>query len=40
MGRGGSDLTAALVGRALGATQVNLWKDVPGLLTADPEGGA
>ena len=37
MGRGGSDLTAALVGRALGATQVNLWKDVPGLLTADPQ---
>jgi aspartokinase/homoserine dehydrogenase 1 len=37
MGRGGSDLTAALVGRALGATKVNLWKDVPGLLTADPK---
>jgi bifunctional aspartokinase / homoserine dehydrogenase 1 len=36
LGRGGSDLTAALVGRALGATRVNLWKDVPGLLTADP----
>jgi aspartokinase/homoserine dehydrogenase 1 len=36
LGRGGTDLTAALVGRALGATRVNLWKDVPGLLTADP----
>ncbi len=36
MGRGGSDLTAALLGRALGAARVNLWKDVPGLLTADP----
>jgi len=36
LGRGGSDLTAALVGRALGAARVNLWKDVPGLLTADP----
>jgi aspartokinase/homoserine dehydrogenase 1 len=36
LGRGGSDLTAALVGRALGASRVNLWKDVPGLLTADP----
>lgn len=36
LGRGGSDLTAALVGRAMGATRVNLWKDVPGLLTADP----
>ncbi len=36
LGRGGSDLTAALLGRALGAHQVSLWKDVPGLLTADP----
>lgn len=36
LGRGGSDLTAALVGRAMGASAVNLWKDVPGLLTADP----
>ncbi len=36
LGRGGSDLTAALVGRAMGAGAVNLWKDVPGLLTADP----
>jgi aspartokinase/homoserine dehydrogenase 1 len=36
LGRGGSDLTAALVGRALGARAVHLWKDVPGLLTSDP----
>lgn len=36
LGRGGSDLTAALLARALGARQVSLWKDVPGLLTADP----
>jgi len=36
LGRGGSDLTATLLGRALGARQVSLWKDVPGLLTADP----
>jgi aspartokinase/homoserine dehydrogenase 1 len=36
LGRGGSDLTATLLGRALGAPQVLLWKDVPGLLTADP----
>ena len=35
-GRGGSDLTATLLGRALGASKVCLWKDVPGLLTADP----
>ena len=36
LGRGGSDLTATLLGRALGASRVSLWKDVPGLLTADP----
>jgi aspartokinase/homoserine dehydrogenase 1 len=36
LGRGGSDLTATLLGRALGASEINLWKDVPGLLTADP----
>ena len=36
LGRGGSDLTATLLGRALGARTVSLWKDVPGLLTADP----
>jgi aspartokinase/homoserine dehydrogenase 1 len=36
LGRGGSDLTATLLGRVLGAREVILWKDVPGLLTADP----
>ncbi|HEX9705209.1 MAG TPA: aspartate kinase [Gemmatimonadales bacterium] len=36
LGRGGSDLTATLLGRSLGAREVSLWKDVPGLLTADP----
>ncbi|MFN8580816.1 MAG: aspartate kinase [Gemmatimonadaceae bacterium] len=36
LGRGGSDLTATLLGRALGAKDITLWKDVPGLLTADP----
>jgi aspartokinase/homoserine dehydrogenase 1 len=36
LGRGGSDLTATAVARALGAATVTLWKDVPGLLTADP----
>jgi aspartokinase/homoserine dehydrogenase 1 len=29
-------MTATLMGRALGASRVCLWKDVPGLLTADP----
>jgi aspartokinase/homoserine dehydrogenase 1 len=36
LGRGGTDLTATLMARALGAADVTLWKDVPGLLTADP----
>src|SRR2546423_1684894 len=36
LGRGGSDLTATVLGRVLGAREVILWKDVPGLLTADP----
>jgi aspartokinase/homoserine dehydrogenase 1 len=36
LGRGGTDLTACLMGRALGAREVLLWKDVPGMLTADP----
>lgn len=36
LGRGGSDLTATLLARGLGAGRVSLWKDVPGLLTADP----
>lgn len=36
LGRGGSDLTATLVARALHAREAVLWKDVPGVLTADP----
>src|SRR3989449_246887 len=36
LGRGGSDLTATLLARVLSAREVSLWKDVPGLLTADP----
>jgi aspartokinase/homoserine dehydrogenase 1 len=36
LGRGGSDLTATMLGRALAARRVVLWKDVPGILTADP----
>jgi aspartate kinase len=36
LGRGGSDLTATLLGRVLGARRVVLWKDVLGILTADP----
>ncbi len=36
LGRGGSDFTAALLGAALGATRVEIWTDVDGLMTADP----
>ncbi|MEO6209001.1 MAG: aspartate kinase [Gemmatimonadaceae bacterium] len=36
LGRGGSDLSATLMARALNARAVSLWKDVPGLLTSDP----
>jgi aspartate kinase len=36
LGRGGSDFTAALLGAALGATKVEIWTDVDGLMTADP----
>lgn len=36
LGRGGSDLTATLLARALKATEITLWKDVAGFLTADP----
>jgi aspartokinase/homoserine dehydrogenase 1 len=36
LGRGGTDLTATLVARALAANCVVFWKDVPGILTADP----
>jgi aspartokinase/homoserine dehydrogenase 1 len=36
LGRGGSDLTATVIGRALASRSVTLWKDVPGVMTADP----
>ncbi|MCS7103410.1 MAG: aspartate kinase, partial [Candidatus Korarchaeum sp.] len=36
MGRGGSDLTAVLVGSSLNANEVWLWTDVDGFMTADP----
>ncbi len=37
MGRNGSDLTAALVAEAVGVQEVQLWKAVGGMMTADPE---
>ncbi len=36
LGREGSDYTAALLGSVLGAEKVVLWKDVPGVMNADP----
>jgi aspartate kinase len=36
IGRGGSDWSAALLGEALGAEEVQIWTDVEGVLTADP----
>jgi aspartate kinase len=37
LGREGSDYTAALFGNALEAESVTVWKDVPGVLNADPK---
>lgn len=36
LGRNGSDYTATLLGAALGASEVNVFTDVPGVMTADP----
>lgn len=36
LGRGGSDYSAALIGAALSAREVQIWTDVSGVLTADP----
>lgn len=36
LGRGGSDYTAALIGAALDAREIQIWTDVSGVLTADP----
>jgi len=36
LGRGGSDYTAAIIGACLGASEIQIWTDVDGMLTADP----
>src|SRR5665213_3288916 len=36
IGRGGSDYTAAILGAASGASVVEIWTDVSGMMTADP----
>ena len=37
LGREGSDFTAAIIGNALDVEEVVIWKDVPGMMNADPE---
>ncbi len=36
LGRGGSDYTAAIIGRGVGAEEIQIWTDVSGILSADP----
>ncbi|MFZ2487115.1 MAG: aspartate kinase [Anaerolineae bacterium] len=36
LGRGGSDYSAAILGAALDADEVQIWTDVNGIMTADP----
>ena len=36
LGRGGSDYTAAIFGSALNASEIEIWTDVNGMMTADP----
>ena len=37
LGREGSDYTASILAYCLNASQVTIWKDVPGVLNADPK---
>jgi aspartokinase/homoserine dehydrogenase 1 len=37
LGRGGSDYTAAILGSALNAAEIQIWTDVNGMMTADPK---
>ena len=36
LGRGGSDYSAAILGAALGAEEIEIWTDTNGMLSADP----
>ena len=36
LGRGGSDFSAAIVGAGLDATRIEIWTDVDGMMTTDP----
>jgi aspartokinase/homoserine dehydrogenase 1 len=37
LGRGGSDFSAAIIARVVNAASLTLWKEVDGLMTADPK---
>lgn len=37
LGRGGSDLTASTLGAAVGVDEIQVWKDVNGIMTANPK---
>ena len=36
LGRGGSDLSASIIGAALSAERIEIWTDVEGIMTTDP----
>lgn len=36
LGRGGSDFSASIIGAAIGASEVQIWTDVNGVMTCDP----
>lgn len=36
LGRGGSDYSAALIGAAIESDEIEIWTDVPGVMSADP----
>jgi aspartate kinase len=36
LGRGGSDTSASILGSVMEAREIQIWTDVPGLMTADP----
>ncbi|TAL53125.1 MAG: aspartate kinase [Nanoarchaeota archaeon] len=36
LGRGGSDYTASIIGAAIRASEIQIWTDVNGVMTADP----
>jgi aspartokinase/homoserine dehydrogenase 1 len=38
LGRGGSDYTAAIFAAGAGADSLEIWTDVSGMMTADPDG--